>query len=84
MKQILCRLGKDLSWLRPFSSVRLKRIGCDHEGGEVAQAGLPELVKTSFVRKRPLGKSKVAALPNDLVDYNNVPSRNDYGIFWSR
>jgi hypothetical protein len=64
--------------------MRLKRIGCDHEGGEVAQAGLPELAKTSLVRKRPLGKSKVAALPNDLVDSCNVPCRNDYKICWAR
>jgi hypothetical protein len=35
LKQILCRLGKDLSWLRPFSGERLKRFGCDHDGGYV-------------------------------------------------
>jgi len=35
LKRILCRLGKDLSWLRPFSGVRLKRFGCDHDGGYV-------------------------------------------------
>lgn len=54
-----------------------------NNGGEVAKDGLPELLEISFVRGRPRGKDKVSALPNDLVDSCNVPSRNDYKICWS-
>ena len=55
-----------------------------NNAGEVAKDGLPELLEISFVRGWPRGKDKVAALPNDLVDSCNVPSRNDYKICWSR
>jgi hypothetical protein len=64
--------------------VRLKRIGCDHEGGEVAKAGFPDLLGISSVKEKPRGKDKAAVLPNDLVDSCNVPGRNDYKISWSR
>jgi len=55
-----------------------------NNGGEVAKDGLPELLEISFVKGRPHEKSKVVALPNDLVDSCNVPGRNDYKISWSR
>ena len=55
-----------------------------NNGGGVAKDGLPELLEISFVKGRPPGKDKVSALPNDLVDSCNAPSRNDYKIHWSK
>jgi hypothetical protein len=77
LKRILGRLGNDFYWLRPFPGVQIKRFGCHQAGGEVAKHGLPELLEISFVKGRPRGKDKVAALPNDIVDSCNVPGRNE-------
>jgi hypothetical protein len=64
--------------------VRLKRFGCDHDGGEVAKAGFPDLLGIFSVKEKPRGKDKAGALPNDLVDSFNVLGRNDYKNCWSR